>query len=131
MSETALVYGVLMLYGRWAAPKFDHDVKAGSESSFKEAFRTFFAQDRVAVVLLFILLYRFGESMLTKMSGLFLLDSRAAGGLGLTTLQVGVIVGNIGMISLVAGGVLGGMTVSKFGLRKCLWPMAIMMHVPN
>ena len=127
----AFVYGVLMLYGRWAAPVFEHDVSVQVPSAYLTAFRSFFSQDRVAVILLFILLYRFGESMLTKMSGLFLLDAREVGGLGLTTLQVGVIVGNIGMLSLVAGGILGGITISRYGLKRCIWPMALTMHIPN
>jgi PAT family beta-lactamase induction signal transducer AmpG len=65
------------------------------------------------------------------MAGLFLLDSRAAGGLGFDSLQAGTVLGTCGVIALVAGGILGGIVVSRFGLRRCLWPMALMMHVPN
>jgi PAT family beta-lactamase induction signal transducer AmpG len=127
----AVLYGILTVYARWAAPVVTPIVKNRGEASFQEAFRTFFIQRRVWAILLFFLTYRFGESMLSKMSGLFLLDTRPAGGLGLTTLEVGVIVGNFGMIALVAGGILGGITVSKFGLKKCIWPMAFTMHIPN
>jgi PAT family beta-lactamase induction signal transducer AmpG len=125
------IYAVLVIYGRWAAPVVPQDVKVESKNSFVDSFKTFFGQEHVVPILLFILLYRFGESMLTKMSGLFLMDAREAGGLGLTTIQVGLIIGNIGMIALVAGGVLGGMVVSKYGVKRCIWPMAFFMHFPT
>lgn len=134
----AVLYGVLMIYGFWAAPVLSEDISARNSSAqtetgvgFREAFRTFFAQDRVIVILLFILLYRFGESMLSKMSGLFLLDSREVGGLGLSTMDVGLAIGNVGVISLVVGGLLGGILISKIGLRRCLWPMAMALYLPN
>jgi PAT family beta-lactamase induction signal transducer AmpG len=69
--------------------------------------------------------------MLTKMTGLFLLDARSAGGLGFDAVQTGAILGSAGMAALVAGGVLGGAAIARFGLRACLWPMAILMHVPH
>jgi PAT family beta-lactamase induction signal transducer AmpG len=127
----ATTYGLLMLYARWAAPAVLDDVKVDDTASFKEAFRTFFTQHRIAVILLFILFYRFAESLLSKMANPFLLDSISSGGLGLSTLEVGVISGNVGMLSLVAGGLLGGFTISKYGFKRCIWPMAITMHIPN
>ncbi|MEK6582937.1 MAG: MFS transporter, partial [Nitrospirota bacterium] len=53
------------------------------------------------------------------------------GGLGLSTSQVGLAYGTVGMACLVAGGILGGWLISKFGLRKCIWPMAITLHFPD
>lgn len=137
MLAGAGLYGALMLYGLWAAPKVatDHPVRtvpgSSERSSWGEAFRTFFKQPQAITILLFILLYRFGESMLSKMSGLFLLDPRSVGGLGLETIEVGAIIGNVGVISLVAGGLLGGIAISKFGLRPLLWPMVLFMNLPN
>ncbi|MBI3557853.1 MAG: MFS transporter [Deltaproteobacteria bacterium] len=133
----ALVYGVLVAYAGWAMPIAAEDKPALAPSkdfapaAYFEAFKTFFAQDKAIAVLLFILLYRFGESMVWKTSGLFMLDSRAAGGLGFDTVQTGAVLGSAGVVALVLGGMLGGMAVARFGLRRCLWPMAIMMHVPN
>ena len=43
----------------------------------------------VAVILAFILLYRFGEAMLLKVASLFLLDKPELGGLGLSTQEFG------------------------------------------
>jgi PAT family beta-lactamase induction signal transducer AmpG len=127
----ALLYGLLMLYARWAAPSLPDDTQVSERPPFREAFGTFFSQPKIGVILLFVLLYRFSESMLSKLSSVFLLDPKEVGGLGLTTVQVGVIIGNIGMISLVVGGLLGGFTISKFGFKRCIWPMVLTMHIPN
>ena len=69
--------------------------------------------------------------MLLKLAPPFLLDPRSAGGLGLSTSQVGLAYGTVGMICLVAGGILGGGLISRFGLKKCIWPMAITLHFPD
>jgi len=81
--------------------------------------------------LLFLLLYRFGESQLVKMVVPFLLDGREVGGLGLTTGQVGLVYGTIGIIALTCGGLLGGMVASRHGLKKWLWPMVCIIHLPD
>lgn len=131
---TAAIYGILMLLAFVALPKVSSDrsfKKDASSGDFREAIVSFFSQPGIIPICLFILFYRFGESMLTKMSGLFMLDPKSLGGVGLDTLQVGMILGNIGMVSLTVGGLLGGFTVAKYGIRKCLWPMAAIIHVPN
>jgi len=62
---------------------------------------------------------------------LFLLDGREVGGLGLTTGQVGFVYGTIGIIALTCGGLLGGMVASRGGLKFWLWPMVLIMHLPD
>jgi PAT family beta-lactamase induction signal transducer AmpG len=52
------------------------------------------------------------------------------GGLGVSTMQVGVINGTVGMIALTVGGLLGGIVVAKYGFKKTLWPLVICMHTP-
>jgi PAT family beta-lactamase induction signal transducer AmpG len=61
----------------------------------------------------------------------FLLDARAQGGLGLSTAQVGIVYGSIGILALTFGGLAGGIVVSRDGLRKWLWPMLLAIHVPD
>ena len=98
---------------------------------FFKTFGSYFAKDRIGVLLLFLLLYRFGESQLMKMVVPFLLDAREVGGLGLTTGQVGWVYGTIGIIGLTCGGLLGGMVASRHGLKKWLWPMVCIIHLPD
>jgi len=56
---------------------------------------------------------------------------RSEGGLGLDTSQVGYIKGTIGVAALLCGGILGGLAISKHGLRFWLWPMVLAMHLPD
>jgi len=100
-------------------------------ASFLAAFKSYFQQPRIASILSFIVLYRLGEAMLVKMAAPFLLDSREAGGLALSTQTVGFVYGTVGVSSLVIGGIAGGWLVSKFGFRKCVWPMAIALNAPD
>jgi MFS family permease len=51
-------------------------------------------------------------------------------GLGLTTEDVGIIYGTFGVTALVIGGILGGIAISKRGLRKWMLPMFLTMHLP-
>lgn len=95
------------------------------------AFGSFVQQDGFSRIFFFILFYRFAEVMVSKISPLFFLDPVEKGGLGLTTSQIGLISGIFGVVGIVAGGILGGVIVSKLGLRRSFIPLALAMHVPN
>jgi len=116
-------------------PERDQPGKAGSSARFaKEFFLTFgsyFRKPQIVAMLLFLLLYRFGEAQLMKMVVPFLLDGRELGGLGLTTGQVGFVYGTVGIIALTCGGLFGGIVASRYGLKKWLWPMLFIMHLPD
>ncbi|MEJ2054196.1 MAG: hypothetical protein P8X42_09775, partial [Calditrichaceae bacterium] len=60
----------------------------------------FFKKDRIVIIITFLLFYRFGEAQLVKLASPFLLDTRQAGGLALSTTQVGFIYGTVGLILL-------------------------------
>jgi len=94
-------------------------------------FGKFFASIPLGVALPFLLLYRFAEAQLAKFAGKFMIDPRAAGGLGLLEEQVGWINGFFGVGALLAGGVLGGVIAARYGLRRCLVAMALLINVPN
>lgn len=96
-----------------------------------ESFRTYFQQSGIMAILGFILFYRFGEAMVGKLTALFLLDPVAKGGLAMSTEHVGIVNGTVGVIGIVLGGIAGGFTVSKLGLRRAFIPLALAMHVPN
>jgi hypothetical protein len=59
------------------------------------------------------------------------LDERAEGGLGLRVTDVGFLYGTLGVIALLAGGILGGILISRDGLGKWMMPMVIAINVPN
>ncbi|MCM2267501.1 MAG: MFS transporter [Elusimicrobiales bacterium] len=131
----AAIMGLLFVYHRvWlpypAADKPDQ-AKASQLAEFGEIFRAYFKLENVGIGLAFILTYRFGEAMLLKLAAPFLLDTAEAGGMALTTSQVGVAYGTIGLASLIVGGLLGGWIISKYGLRRTIWPLAFLLNAPD
>ena len=136
IGAAGFVFVIVALYHIFALPFPTTDIKrspheAASDVPFLEIFRSYFKQEKIVAIIAFILLYRFAEAMLLKLAPPFLLDTKGTGGLGLSTTQVGLAYGTVGMVCLVAGGILGGWLISKFGLRKCIWPMAITLHFPD
>ncbi|NLE31988.1 MAG: AmpG family muropeptide MFS transporter [Bacteroidales bacterium] len=94
-------------------------------------FTSFFKKEHSGLAIAFLLLYRFSEAQLLKLSSPFLLDERAVGGLGLSTTAVGTVYGVVGVIALIIGGILGGIAVSRHGLKKWIWPMVLSLTLPN
>ena len=66
-----------------------------------------------------------------KLASPFLLDPVTEGGLGLSTKEVGIAYGTVGLIALTLGGLCGGWVISRVGLKRALWPLVAAMHVPN
>lgn len=100
-------------------------------TEFVRTFASFFKKEKIGVLLLFLLLYRFAEAQLVKMVAPFLLDVREVGGLGLTTGQLGFAYGTVGIAALTCGGLLGGMVAARNGLKFWLWPMVLAIHLPD
>ena len=99
--------------------------------NFLNTFVLFFKKDKIGISLAFLLIYRLGEAQLVKIASPFLLDSQEAGGLGLTTGEVGFVYGTIGIAMLTIGGLLGGFVAAKYGLKKWLIWMAIAINLPD
>jgi PAT family beta-lactamase induction signal transducer AmpG len=135
----ALAAGVTLLFAIYhlfilPAPAEDRPGEPDVGQFFREFFGTFesfFQKPKIGVMILFLLFYRFGESQLVKMVQPFLRDDRVKGGLGLLTDDVGRIYGIVGITALLLGGIVGGVLVSRHGLRAWLWPMVIIMHLPD
>ena len=132
--------GAFILFGLWhrlVLPRAAADQPGEARRvpdfvrAFLGTFGSFFRKPRIVVLLLFLLLYRFGEAQLVKMTAPFLLDARDTGGLGLTTTQVGFIYGTLGIVALTFGGILGGWVIARHGLKRWLWPMLFAIHLPD
>jgi len=138
-SYTMVIVGIIMtvitIYNYFSTPKIEAKIvetktELPADKSFGAVFATFFQKKQIGLVLAFILLFRLGESQLLKMLTPFLIDPITAGGMGLSTQDVGVIYGTFGVISLTVGGILGGIVISRDGLGKWMLPMILVMHLP-
>jgi PAT family beta-lactamase induction signal transducer AmpG len=116
-------------------PKADRPaLSEKSKNYFKEFINTFllfFKKDNIRAIIWFLLLYRLAESQIVKLASPFLLDSQEMGGLALTTGEVGIVYGTVGILALTIGGLLGGFLAAKKGLKYWLWPMAIAINLPD
>lgn len=128
---------LLGIYHAFILPRPQSDTLSSKRSlkeimrEFGDTFVSFFQKKHILVAIGFMLLYRFSESQLVKLTSPFLLDSRQAGGLGLDTGSVGLAYGTIGVIAMVIGGILGGIVISKRGLARSMWQMALALCLPN
>jgi PAT family beta-lactamase induction signal transducer AmpG len=138
-SYTMIIVGFIMtaitIYNYFTTPKAETNTKeteldSTPKVSFGAVFKTFFQKKQIGLALAFILVFRLGESQLLKMLTPFLIDEKSVGGMGLTTQDVGIIYGTFGVLALTIGGILGGIAISKDGLRKWMLPMILTMHLP-
>lgn len=133
----AILFIILSIWHFFILPHPKSDVERGAKSiklvfdEFIETFASFFKKEGIVLSLLFILIFRLGEAQLVKMASPFLLDTPDVGGLGLTTSNIGFIYGTAGMIALTLGGILGGILISRNGLKKWMLPMVFAMNLPN
>jgi len=130
----AVLFSVLALWHEsiLPAPLTDKPVRLpGGKNVWKDAFKTYFTQKNILYILLFILLYRFGEALLEKMVPLFLIKPIEEGALGLSMQAYGLIKGTLGLGAIIAGNLAGGWLLGKFGFKKCIWPFALALVLPN
>jgi PAT family beta-lactamase induction signal transducer AmpG len=131
------IFGLFFIYHQFILPFPKTDLPAKKDQSrfildeFLITFYAFFNRKNIGIILSFILLYRLAESQIVKIAQPFLLDSKAVGGIGLSTSEVGIAYGTIGILSLTLGGILGGIVISIKGLKFWLWPMVLSINIPN
>jgi PAT family beta-lactamase induction signal transducer AmpG len=97
---------------------------------FGRVFATFFQKKDVWKLIGFAFFYRFGLGLLDKISTLFLLDSRAHGGLGLDNSKLGLLNG-IATAAFIVGSLIGGWFVASRGLKRSLLILCLFLNVPN
>ena len=135
-----LILGVLMLllatYHSLLLPKVEtslhNDFNLKTQLiEFWNTLKVFATKPHVITALMFILLFRLPEGLLTKIVPLFLTRGIEEGGLGMSHVDFGLVYGTLGVIGLLAGGIVGGWTVSKWGLKRCLWPLVLCITLPD
>lgn len=133
---SALLLFVLALFHMKALPEPELQAEGESESNkesltlkkFGDIFIAYLNQPRIVAVIIYILIFRLGDALMLKMAQPFLLDDVSKGGLAISTTEVGIIYGTVGMLFLLAGNLFGGWLVSRYGLKKCLLPTALIQN---
>ena len=81
-------------------------------------FNEFFSRQGIkqaCLILLFMLLYKLGDSMATALATPFYLD------LGFTKTQIGLVAKNAALWPMIVGGILGGILMIRIGINRALW----------
>jgi PAT family beta-lactamase induction signal transducer AmpG len=125
----ALSMLLLTIFHAWQLPRFEKDrVQEGRSLSeitreFGRAFSTYFDQERVALVIIFIITYKIGDEILFSMGTPFLMRE-----LDVTKGQLSWLSGILGAVGAIAGTSIGGIWIKKRGLKKAIWPLTILMN---
>ena len=127
----------LALYHRFILPRPSEDAENAQVSaghllrSFGQTFISFFKKEQALTTICFLLLFRLPEALIIPISQLFLQGPKAKGGLALSEIEYGTVNGVVGMVGLLIGGVIGGMMISRDGLKRWIWPMTAAITLPN
>lgn len=130
-----VIFILIYLFQQWYLP-YPKSHAVASElptqnTSFFEAFRTYFTQYKIGWIVTYVLIFRLGDALTFKMAPPFLMDTIQKGGLAVSTAEMGLLSGTIGVIFLLIGGLLGGYLIAKQGLKKWMWPTAILQNSTN
>jgi PAT family beta-lactamase induction signal transducer AmpG len=103
------------------------EVSAGTPKTLYEAvvypFVEYLQRQDAWLILLFILLYKVGDTMASHMTTPFYLD------LGFSKTEIGAVVKLFGFWAIVAGGLLGGVLMLRLGIYRALWVFGILQAV--
>jgi MFS transporter, PAT family, beta-lactamase induction signal transducer AmpG len=94
------------------------------ESFYGKAFLTFMDQEKISLILVFIVLVRSGEFMVSSMISPFIVD------LGIKH-HYGWISGAVGLPASIVGALLGGWLIARFGLKRMIWPFLLAQNLTN
>lgn len=124
----ALTMLVFLLLHRFFLPRFEIE-KASPRwdqirSGFIESFLVYLRQEKVALVLIFVALYKLGDEILFSMNTPFLMRE-----LGVTKPQLAWLAGFVGSFAAIAGTMLGAWWIKKKGLARSIGPITLLMNV--
>lgn len=129
--------GIMLLVALYHIQILPKEEKSTEKIIFKEkskelwqVFISFFQKKYIWLYLAFIFVYRFAEGLALKVAPLFLKDSVANGGIGLSNESYGLIYGVYGAIAFIAGSIAAGYFVSSLGLKKALFPLVCAFNIP-
>jgi PAT family beta-lactamase induction signal transducer AmpG len=100
-------------------------MKAWLERAVVRPFAEFMSRPRWVLVLLFVMLYKFGDALAGVMTNPFLLE------LGFTKAEIATVVKSYGLIATLVGAAAGGSLTGAVGMVRCLWICGLLQMVSN
>ena len=96
-----------------------------SESFFAQSFISLLDQPKIGLIIVFVLLFRLGESLLLSLKSPFFK------GIGVTLEQLSLANGVFGMAATIVGSIFGGWLISRYSFKKMIWPCIISQNIFN
>lgn len=125
----AIIMAAVAYYHSQALPKIESLISSQTRFAFFPIFKAFFAKTHIFHIICFVFFYNVAEAQLIKIVPLFLLDTKAAGGLQLSVPQVGLLYGSFGIAFMILGVFISSWLIRIYGLRKCLIAMTAILLI--
>lgn len=122
LAAAGIMAGLSLLH-RFLLAQAGADQKRLTLPVIREAFSTYLLQPHIAAVLTFILVFRAGDSMMFAMATPLLRE------MGYDTAARGFLSGTLGTLTGIGGSLLGGVIISRYGLRRCLLPFTLIQSL--
>jgi PAT family beta-lactamase induction signal transducer AmpG len=117
---------VLVVIATLGRPLLRRLAEARERSRYAAALVDFAGQRRIGLALLFVVLFRAGESLLMKMKWPFFGDF-----MGMKLDAYGIANGTVGLGASIAATMLGGWLIARHGLRRWIWPFMLAQNALN
>lgn len=104
-------------------PKVTEGLPASMKEAVLDPLTEFLSRDGAVLILVFIFLYKIGDTMAYAMTTPFYLD------IGFTKSQIGTVVKLFGFWATLGGGFIGGVMMLKLGISRSLWIFGILQAV--
>jgi PAT family beta-lactamase induction signal transducer AmpG len=119
--------GIMLLAATTTLLAPEPPVSHGTPKTFAEAvfhpFLEYFRRQDAVLILLFVLLYKVGDSMASNMTTPFYLE------IGFSKTEIGAVVKLFGFWATIAGGLVGGVLILRMGIYRSLWSFGILQGV--
>lgn len=99
---------------------------ASGSSAFAMGSAAFLAKSQVRRILVFVILFRLGESFLQQMRTPFLMNE-----LGLEMTFIGPVIQGFAGLAVIVASIAAGHLIARHGLRRWIWPFVIVQNVSN
>jgi PAT family beta-lactamase induction signal transducer AmpG len=132
---SAAVMGALGIYHYFMLPvgSISHRPRGAEEifGTFFDELKAFFQKKAIWGMLIFVFLYRSGEGFLLQEAPLFVQAKLSDGGLGLTLTHKAIVDGTVSNIVGFGAGILSGLFIARFTLKRTLLVLALCMNIPH